>query len=82
MDKLKHRLEEYAFWLKTGAKIKIANNGKPTSQKVIRLDGYFFEIDFDVETGEPTGDFGWTYGSPITHVPIREFYTAKLAEEK
>lgn len=53
-----------------------ANNGKPVEQVVIRYKDFFFEIDFDVESGEPTGEFGWTQGEPITHVPVRDFYTA------
>jgi hypothetical protein len=76
MGKIKNWLESKMFWLKTGARIEIVNDGKPVEPIVIRYKDFFFEIMMDAETGEPTGDFGWTHGTPITHVPIREFYTA------
>jgi len=57
-----------------------ANGGMPVDPIVIRYKDFFFEIDFDVATGLPTGDFGWTRDSPITHVPIREFYIATREE--
>jgi len=57
--------------------IYLANGGKPVEQVVIRYKDFFLEIEFDVESGEPTGGFGWTEGSPMTHVPIKDFYTAK-----
>jgi len=71
-------IEEQALWLKTGARIKIANDGRDTEQIVIRYKDFFLQIDFDAESGNPTGGFGWTHGAPITHVPVREFYTAQL----
>ena len=51
-----------------------ANDGKPIDQVVIRHKNYFFMIDIDAESGEPTGEFGWSEGTPMTHVPIREHY--------
>ena len=81
MTKLTNWIECKLFWLKHGVKLEIANDGKPTEQVVIRYKDFFFEIDFDAESGEPTGGFGWTHGSPITHVPIREFYTAKRSKQ-
>ncbi len=77
MSKIRNWLEEKLFLVKTGVNIKIANDGKPVEHIVIRYQDFFFEIEFDVESGEPTGDFGWTQGSPITHVPIRDFYIAQ-----
>lgn len=66
-------------WLSlgVGARVEIANGGKPIEERVIRLGNYFFVIDFDAESGEPTGEFGWSQGSAMTHIPIREFYTAR-----
>ena len=77
MNKLKNWLEDKLFFLKTGIRVKTANGGRSTEQIVIRYKNFYFEIDFDAETGEPTGDFCWTEGTPITHVPIREFYYDK-----
>lgn len=54
-----------------------ANDGKPIEEVVIRYKDFFFVIDFDVETGEPTGEFCWSEGTAMTHTPIREFYTAR-----
>lgn len=55
--------------------IYLANNGRETEQVVIRYKEFFLYVDFDVESGEPTGEFGWSH-EPMTHTPIREFYTA------
>lgn len=78
---IRNWIESKWFSLQTGARVEIANDGKPIEQVVIRYKDFFFEIDFDVESGEPTGGFGWTHGSPITNVPIREFYTAVRNEK-
>lgn len=77
MTKLSNWLEENLFFLKTGSRLKIANDGKPVDEVIIRYKDYYFSIMTDCETGDPTGYFGWTHGSPVTHVPIRDFYTAK-----
>ena len=69
-------LEEKLFFLKTGSNLHIANNGNPVDEVVIRYKDFYFTVMIDIESGEPTGDFGWTHGSPMTHTPIREFYTA------
>lgn len=76
MGKLKNWIERKLFWLKTGVQMEVANNGKPIDQVVIRYKDYFFMIDLDAESGEPTGGFGWSEGTPMTPVPIREHYTA------
>lgn len=68
--------ERLWFRAKTGHDIKIANGGKPVEEVVIRYKDIYFTIDFDSETGEPTGDFGWSRDSGMTHIPVREFYTA------
>lgn len=80
MNKLKNWLESKMFWLKTGHKLVIANDGKPVEEIVIRYKDLFFMIMLDAESGEPTGGFGWSQGDAITHTPAREFYTAKREE--
>lgn len=82
MHKIKDWLEGKLFWLRTGARIEVANDGKPIDQIVIRYKDYFFMIDIDEESGEPTGGFGWSHGTAMTPVPIREFYTAVRGEER
>lgn len=83
MSKIINWLESKLFWIKTGIKMEISNGGKPVEEVVIRYKSYFFTIMIDAESGDPTGDFGWTEGSPITHVPVRDFYTAvKQAQNK
>lgn len=63
------------------APIYEANDGKPIEELVIRHKNLFFMIDIDAESGEPTGDFGWSKDTPMTHVPIREHYTTMRNEE-
>lgn len=53
----------------------IDNTDFITEEVVIRYNDFFISIYINEETGEPY-DFGWTHGSPITHVPIKDFYTA------
>lgn len=73
---LRNKLEELIASFRAGTNVKIANNGRPTNQVVIRHGEFFLMVDFDVETGEPTGDFGWSR-SPMTHVPVREFFRTR-----
>jgi hypothetical protein len=80
MSKVSNWFESKLFWLKTGSKLEIANDGKPVEEVVIRYKDYFFMVDIDAESGEPTGGFGWNKGNPITPVPVREFYTAVREE--
>lgn len=75
MDKLKNWIESKAFWVKTGYRLEIANDGKSVEQKVIKLGDYYIEIMFDSETGEPV-DWGWSEDPTMSHVPIREHYIA------
>jgi hypothetical protein len=77
---VKDWLHNKLFWLKTGTKIEVANEGKPIEQVVIRYKDFYFMIDIDVESGEPTGDFGWSEGQAMTPVPVREFYIAVRKE--
>lgn len=76
MDKIRNWLEAKAFWLKTGTKIEIANDGKPVEPVVIRFKDYYIEILLDAETGEPCG-WGWSEDPGMSHVPIREHYIAR-----
>ena len=76
MNKITEWIKSRLFWLRTGIDVKVANEGNPIDQVVIRYKNFFFMIDIDVESGEPTGDFGWSEGTPMTPVPIREHYKA------
>lgn len=78
VDWIKNKL----FWLKTGAKIEVENSGKPIEEVVIRYKDLYFIIVLDDETGIPINGtpFSWA-SSPMTHVPIREFYIAKREEK-
>lgn len=78
MSKLKRWLEEKSFWLRIGTRLEIANDGKPIEQVIIRYKDFFFMVDIDVESGQPTGGFGWSEGTPMTHVPVRDHYTAVM----
>ena len=57
----------------------VDNTGFNTEEVVIRYKDFFISIYFNEDTGEPY-DWGWTQGSPITHIPIKDFYTAKREE--
>lgn len=65
------------FKLKTGTSMRVANDGKPIDEVVIRYKDYYFSVFLDVETGEPTGDFAWSEDATMFHTPIREHYVAK-----
>lgn len=83
MEKVKTWLEEKAFWLKTGAKLEIANDGDAVQEIVIRYKDYYFGIMLDAGTGEPTGDFGWsTDPGMFPSTPIREYMIAKPPTKK
>ena len=47
-----------------------------TEEVVIRYKDFFISIYINQDTGEPY-DWGWTHGSPMTHVPIKDFYTVR-----
>ena len=75
-------LERLWFKAKTGADIRELNNGNAVDEKVVRLGNYYFGIMFDAESGEPTGDFGWSEDPSIFHTPVREHYTARQERNK
>lgn len=84
MGKMIERVKDWllckVFLFRTGIPIRVANQGRPIEQIVIRYKDYFFMIDMDTESGKPTGDFGWSEGQAMTPVPIREFYIANREE--
>lgn len=76
-------IESKMFRLTKGYRLRIANEGRPIKQVVIRYEDLFFTIDLDSETGDPTGGFGWSRQGGMTPlVPIREYYTATRNEAK
>ena len=71
-------LQRKLFKLRTGNDIKIANDGKAVEELVIRHKDFYFGIMLDAESGEPTGDFGWSRDPGMfPSTPVRDFYTAK-----
>jgi len=82
MEQVRNWFASKWYWLKTGDELKIANGGKPIEEIVIRYKNFYFMIDMDVETGDPTGDFCWSQGTAMTRMPIREFYTATRKDHK
>lgn len=76
MKKLKQLMESKLFWLRTGHVLRVANDGNPVDQVVIKYQDIYFEIMIDCESGDPTGDFGWSRDPMMSHVPIREHYVA------
>lgn len=55
----------------------LVNDGKPVENKVIRYKDLYFEITLDAETGQPTGDFGWSRDPHMfPDVNINDFWTA------
>ncbi len=83
MGRLSNWLDEKLFFLRTGSKLKIVNEGKEIEHLVISYKGIYFGIMLDAETGEPTGDFGWSEDySMFSDVPIRDFWTATPPPKK
>lgn len=57
-----------------------ANDGKPIEQITIKYKQYYFFIDLDGETGEPTGGFGWSNDPSMN--PTVEVRDILIAEKK
>ena len=76
IEKLKNLLFRAKMNVLHGVDVVEANNGRPIEQVVIRYKDFFFLIDFDAETKEPTGGWGWSEGTAATHIPIRDFSVA------
>lgn len=69
--------------IRVGAPVRTANNGKPIDEITIRYKDFYFFIDIDIESGEPTGDFGWSHDPTMNPtVPIRDILIAKPVEDK
>jgi hypothetical protein len=74
---VKNWIEEKIYLLKVGAKVEIANDGKPIDQVTIRYKNLYFFVDIDSESGEPTGDFSWSDDPTMNPtVSIRNIWTA------
>lgn len=74
--KLFNWIEERVASLKAGVPVRIANDGKPIDVLVIRHKDIYFYIDIDVESGEPTGGFGWSTDPTMSPTPIRDILIA------
>lgn len=81
IEKTKDWFSRKAFELKTGIPINLANDGKPIEQVVIGWNDFYFSIDIDHESGEPTGGFGWSRDPTVFQVPLREQYKAVRKEQ-
>lgn len=56
---------------------ELINDGKPVQSLVIRYKDLYFDVKLDAETGEPTGDFGWSRDPHMfPDVNINDFWTA------
>ena len=75
MSKLKDFLFRAKMNIVNGTDV-VDNSDFITEEVVIRYKDFFISVYINQETGEPY-DWGWTHGSPMTHIPVREFYTAK-----
>lgn len=78
MEKIKSLFFRAKMNLLNGADV-IDNTGFNTEEVVIRYKEFYFTIYINQDTGEPY-DWGWST-SPMTHVPIRDFYTAKRGKQ-
>lgn len=80
---IKNWIENKLLSLRVGTPVVIANNGKPIDEITIRYKDYYFFIDLDAETGEPTGGFGWSEDPTMNPtVPIRDILVATPKEGK
>lgn len=73
-DKVKSLLFRVKMNVVHGVNV-VDNTGFNTKEVVIRYKDFFISIYINEDTGEPY-DWGWTDGSPMTHIPIKDFYTA------
>ena len=76
MSKLTNWIDEKLFKLRTGYDLEIANDGKPVEEVIIQCRGYYLSVMFDPESGEPTGNFGWSDDGAMFPVPIRDHLVA------
>lgn len=82
MKRLTNWLSEKYLTLKIGTPVHIANDGKPIDQVTIRYKDFYFFVDIDIESGEPTGDFGWSTDPTMNPtVPVRGILIATPAKQ-
>jgi hypothetical protein len=75
MEKIKSLLFQAKMNVFHGVDV-VDNTDFNTEEVVIRYKDFFISIYINEDTGEPY-DFAWTKGTPMTHIPVREFYEAK-----
>lgn len=74
---IKKWIENVGLSLKVGTPVKMANNLNPIEQVTIRYKDFYFFVDIDVESGEPTGSFGWSEDPTMNPTTtLREIWTA------
>lgn len=73
-----NKLEKLLFWLKTGAKVQDLSDADET---VIRFKGHYINV---LENEDGICSLAWSDNPNMTHVPVRQFWTATppLREEK
>jgi len=77
------KVRDWLLGLKTGASIRVLNDGKPMEVVTIRYKDFYFFVDIDVDSGKPTGGFGWSEDPTMNPtVPIRDIWTARPPERK
>ncbi len=62
-------------------KIELANDGKAVDEVVIQYKDIFVSVFLDAESGEPTGDFGWSHDATVFSVPVRRIVKTVLPKE-
>jgi hypothetical protein len=83
MSKIIRWLKNKWLSLKIGVPVSVANGGKPIDVLTIRYNDLYFFVDIDVESGEPTGGFGWSDDPTMNPtVPIRDILVAKPPQER
>lgn len=71
-------IEDKLMTLRTGVRTEVVNDGNPVDVITIRYKDVYLFVDIDVESGKPTGDFGWSHDPTMNPtVPIRDVWTAK-----
>lgn len=75
---IRNWIENKWLSLKVGTRIEVANDGKPTEVVTIRYKDLYFFVDIDLESGEPTGGFGWSEDPTMNpSVLIRDVWVAQ-----
>lgn len=83
MNSLKTKLRDIVSSIKVGAPVVTANDGNPVDVVTIKCREYYLFVDFDAESGEPTGDFSWSDDPTMNPtVPIRDVLIAQKLGDK